>query len=223
MEYKVIKQISRPDKELIESFRNISVSNIDDCMNRSEGLHSSIKPINKAKMLGTAITVSVPPGENLLFYIAISIAQPGDVIAIADGGYKERALCGEIMVTLAQEKGITGFLTDGAIRDFDVLSQMDDFSVCATCSSPNGPIKNGLGAVNIPISLGGKIINPGDIIVGDSDGVVVISPNDAPNILKQAREIMNEEKKILENLRNGGEFDFSWIIEKAKADGCKFI
>jgi len=220
--YMIVKNFKRPSKELIEGFKDIPVANIDDCMNRTAAIDSAIKPLNKAKLLGPAFTVSVPAGDNLLFYYAIDQAKPGDIIVITDGGFSDRALCGEIMTTLAKKRGIGGFLIDGAVRDFQQLSQ-SDFPVFARNATPNGPVKNGPGEINVPINLGGKVVFPGDIIVGDSDGVVVIRPQYAQALQKMARAIMEKEEKCRESILSKGEYDFSWVYQKLQQGGCDII
>jgi len=211
--FAIIENFERPDPTLISGFKDIPVATIDDCMCRMAAVDSAIKPISKAKLLGPAFTVSVPAGDNLLLYYAIEKAKPRDIIAITDGGFSNRALCGEIMVTLAKKRGIGGFLIDGAIRDADALSR-ETFPVFARNISPNGPIKHGPGEVNCSITIGGKVVNPGDIIVGDSDGVVIIPPEHAAEIQACALQTMQKEREILSTIKSTGFYDFTWLHEK---------
>lgn len=115
----------------MEAFRDLPVCNIDDSMNKIAGAHSAIKPLNSVKLLGTAITVKAPIGDNLMFHQAISMAQAGDVIAVDGGGCTERAICGENMMQIARQKGVRGFLVDGSIRDSAALAAFDDFTIFA--------------------------------------------------------------------------------------------
>ena len=151
---RIRRNFERPSKELVEAFRGIPVANIDDNCGRIAAVDSSIYPLNpKARLLGTAFTVNAPAGDNLLFHKALDMAQPGDVIVLANKGSMSRALCGEIMSNYAKSRGIAGIIIDGCVRDSYTLSQMD-FPVYAKGITPNGPYKNGPGEMNFPVSFG---------------------------------------------------------------------
>jgi RraA family protein len=182
---KIIKNFERPDRKLVELFKGMPVANIDDCMNRTAAVRSDIVPMNKAPLLGTAFTVKVPEGDNLMFHAAMDMAQPGDVIVIDAGGDVNRAIFGELMITYCHKRGLAGVIVDGVIRDSDEIAEMD-FPVYAKGAIPNGPYKNGPGEINTVISFGGKVICPGDIIVGDGDGLLVAAPDLLPH--QRARE-----------------------------------
>ena len=211
--YRIIKEIRRPTMEVIESFRDIPVPVIGDSMSRTAAIISKIQPLNHMKLLGSAYTVRVPAGDNLLFYYAIDQACPGDVIVVDGGGFTERALCGEIMVRYAMKRGIAGFVIDGAIRDKLELSEMS-FPVFARSSSPNGPYKNGPGEVNVPVVIGRRAIYPGDIIVGDGNGVVSLHPEEAEQVLISARNIMEKERILLDEIEQNGHFELTWMYQK---------
>lgn len=216
--YKIIQKFKRPPLTLIEAFRKLPVPNIGDSMNRTVAISADIKPINHTRLLGCAYTVRVPAGDNLLFYYSIDQASPGDVIVVDGGGFKERALCGEIMATLAMKRGIAGFVIDGAIRDIVELSEMN-FPVFARSSSPNGPYKNGPGEVNVPVSIGGRIIYPGDIIVGDGNGVISIAQEEAEEVLQKAEQILQKETALLQEIDKNNQIDLNWLYEKLKYSG----
>lgn len=213
-------RIARPDKALVERFRNIPVANIDDCMGRIGAVSAEIRPMNKAPLLGTAFTVKVPAGDNLMFHKAMDIAEPGDVVVIDAGGYLDRAIFGELMSNWCRARGIAGVVVDGAIRDCGAISEMTDFSVFARGVSPNGPYKNGPGTINEPISFGGRMVNPGDIIVGDEDGIVVIRPENAADLADAAEKIEAKERKITETMEKEKSYDRPWVDEKLKEIGC---
>lgn len=219
---KIIKNFKRPEKSLIEKFRNIQVSILDDCMNRTAAISSQIKPFNNVKLLGTAYTVRLQAGDNLLFYYAIDQAKPGDVIVIDGGGFTERALCGEIMTEYAKERGLAGFIIDGAIRDKEDLSK-SNFPVYARAVTPNGPYKNGPGEINVPINIGGKVICPGDIIVGDENGVIAINPKDAEIILEKSKAIIEKENNLLLNIKENKKMNLEWVYKKLEENQCEFI
>ena len=195
----IITNINRPSRELIEQFRGIPAANLDDCMNRLASVDSQIRPVNHAPLLGCAFTVRVPQGDNLMFHAAMDMAQPGDVIVIDAGGYGGRAIFGELMITYCQTRGLAGVVVDGAVRDYDTLSKMD-FPVYARSVSPDGPYKNGPGDINVPVSFGGQIICPGDILVGDADGLIVIHPDEAGAVLSETKKVMEKEKKIMDDI-----------------------
>jgi RraA family protein len=200
--FRAFSKINRPSPDLIELFRNIPVATIADNMNRLFCLDSTIRPINKKHILGPAFTVKVPAGDNLMIHKAISMAEPGDVIVVDAGGNTQRSLVGQIMSTYAMSRGIAGFIIDGAIRDFQGLSTMD-FPVYARAITPQGPYKNGPGEINVPVAIGGQVILPGDIIVGDLDGVVIISPDDAREVAACALARFEMETKILLDIAAG--------------------
>lgn len=217
--YQIKKNFHRPSGELIRQFEGIPVPNIGDSMNRTAAISSEILPVNGARLMGTAYTVRVPAGDNLLFYYAIDQAEPGDVIVIDGGGYTERALCGEIMATYAEKRGLAGFVINGAIRDKVEISQMD-FPVFTKGFCPNGPYKNGPGEINVPVNIGGRIICPGDILVGDGNGLVSFSPDDAPEILEKVKAVMEKEKHMMEDIEQNVHLDLRWMYTKIEQDQC---
>ncbi len=208
------KSIRRMDPELINRFRGIPVPNIDDHMGRLYAVSSAIRPYNKAPLLGQAITVKAPQGDNFMFHRALDLAQPGDIIVVDGMGAMDRSLCGEIMVQYAISRKLGGFLIDGCIRDTEPISQLD-FPVYARGVNPNGPYKNGPGEINVPVCIGGIAVLPGDLLVGDADGVVVIRPDDA-EFLAEAAEAHNKMEEGTFKQIAEGTFDHTWV-EKAMA------
>lgn len=203
---RIFTEIERPSKELVEQFKGIPSSNIGDMMNRLYCMREYIRPVNQRKsvtVLGTAFTVKVPTGDNVFIHRALDIAKPGDVIVVDGGGCITRSLIGEIMFTYAQNQGIAGIVVDGAVRDSDSLDALD-IPVYAAGVTPQGPYKNGPGEINVPVSCGGQVVMPGDIIVGDSDGVCVIRPSDAVKIIDAVHEKLNSEQVLLERYHTTG-------------------
>lgn len=198
-------EIQRPDRKLVEAFRGIPAANIDDCMNRLFAI-KGLSPMNKAPLLGTAFTVRCPAGDNLMFHKALDLAQPGDVLVIASGGSMSRALCGEIMATYAEKRGLAGFIIDGCVRDRDELAKFEHLAVYAKGVTPDGPYKNGPGEINFPVSVGGQVIRPGDILVGDGDAVVVIRPEDAEQLAKDAAAVHAKEEGQIAGILEGKGF-----------------
>jgi len=215
---RIYKTVNRPDREIVEAFKGIPVPNISDNMGRIFCMDSYIKSYNDLKFVGTAITVKAPIGDNLMFHKAIELAQLGDVIVIDGEGDMCHSLCGELMMTEAMKKGVVGFIVDGCIRDVESLKTMN-FSVYAKGVNPKGPFKNGPGEINVPISCGGQVVFPGDIIVGDLDGVVVIKAADAEEILEKAKKHNKMEQGKFDDIQNNA-LDKSWVDKKLKEIGC---
>lgn len=209
--FKINYEVNRPDRELVESFRGIPVANIADNMSRMSCMEGELTPYNKTFLVGTAITVKAPDADNLMFHKALDLAQPGDVIVVKSVGAPNRSLCGEIMMRYAKAKGIAGFVVDGLIRDVDGAASFDDFAVYAKGVNPLGPYKNGPGEINVPIACGGQVVCPGDIIVGDQDGLVVIKPEEAKEVLELGRKHCMNEEKTMAKINSGEGMDHAWV------------
>lgn len=220
---RIKKNIDRPDRSLVEAFRGIPVANIDDCMNRMASVDAGLNPLNHSPLLGTAFTVRCPAGDNLMFHKALDMAQPGDVLVIAAGGSMSRALCGEIMVTYARSRGIAGFIIDGCVRDRDELAAFTDFPVYARGVIPNGPYKNGPGEINFPVAVGGQVICPGDILVGDGDSVLVIKPHEAEALAKEAAAVHKKEEGQIAGILAGKGFPRPFVEETLAKLGVEYV
>jgi len=219
--FRVYTKIKRANKNLVESFRGIPVANIADNMGRISCIDTSIRPYGSTSILGVALTAKVSPSDNLMFHKAIDIAQPGDVIVVDGEGCMSHSLCGEIMYRYAKSKGVVGFVVDGCIRDIDALSEFE-FPVYAKGVQPKGPYKNGPGEVNTPIAVGGIVVCPGDIVYGDSDGVVIIKEADAPALIELANKHVENEAAMFRDIKNGC-FDRAWVDKTISANGGEII
>jgi RraA family protein len=219
--FRIYTKIQRPSKELVEAFRGVPVANIADNMYRHSCIDAKIRPMNKVPLLGPAFTVKSRTADNLLLHKAIDLAQPGDVIIVDCQGDTVNSVIGELMISWAARRGIAGIVVDGAIRDLDAIETMQ-FSVYAAGVTPKGPFKDGPGEINVPVSCGGIVVNPGDIIVGDGDGVVVIRPKDAPLVLEKAKAMQAREQDILKQIENLT-WDRSWVDKALKDKGCEII
>lgn len=221
---KIIRDFERPSAELISRFRNLPVANIDDCMGRIAAVDSAIEPVgNKGQLLGPAFTVRVPQGDNLMLHAAMDLAKPGDVILIDAGGFEDRAIFGELMATYCKVRGIRGIVCDGAIRDRDKLAALESFHVYARAATPNGPYKNGPGEINVPVCVGGRIVRPRDIVVGDNDGVVIVSPEIAPALADAAQAVKAKEDTIMEHILDEGSYVRPWVAEKLLEIDCEIL
>lgn len=220
---KIVKDFKRPSPELVDRFKGMPVANIDDNMGRIAAVNTAIVPVGKGQLLGPAFTVRVPQGDNLMFHAAMDLAKPGDVIMIDAGGFEDRSIFGELMATYCKSRGIAGIVCDGAIRDSGALAEMENFPVYARSATPNGPYKNGPGEINVPVTVGGKIVRPGDIIVGDEDGVIIIPQEIAAEIAAATLAVEEKEAKIKEHILQDGTYDRPWVAEKLKEIDCDFV
>lgn len=206
----------RPAPELVELFRGIPSPNVDDNMNRLYAMSNGMRAYNKAPLLGVAFTVKTPSGDNLMFNHALDVAQPGDIIVVDSAACMERALCGEIMVQYAISRKLGGFVINGCIRDIDAIAQLP-FPVYALGHTPNGPLKNGAGEIGVPVVAGGLVVMPGDILVGDQDGITVVRPADAREVAAKARKQNEGEAGILADI---SKMNREGIWKAVAAKGC---
>lgn len=218
---RIYKKVNRPSKELIASFAGLPVANIADMMNRMFCIDAQIRPMNSAPLLGPAFTVKVRPGDNLLIHKALDMAEPGDILVVDAGGDMTNSLIGELMVLWAKRRGLGGFIIDGAIRDIGELKNME-IPVYAKGITPAGPYKDGPGEINGAICCGGVVINPGDILLGDEDGIVVIKPEDAQATLEKAKAKNAAEQKTMVDIENL-EWDRMWVDKALNERGCEYI
>src|ERR1035437_2585293 len=168
----ILPMPARPPKKLIKALAAMVTAHLSDNMNRLVAGGAALRPMHRGgKLCGPAFTVKVSPGDNLMVHKAIDIAAPGDVIVVDSGGDLTHAIIGDIMSSHAEKRGVAGFVMSGAIRDSAEIGARR-FPVYACGVTHRGPYKNGPGEINAPIALGGMVVHPGDIIVGDADGVV---------------------------------------------------
>ena len=187
---------------VLDGFRGAATSVISDNLARLSAI-VGLRPFHpSAKLVGSALTVRVRAGDNLFVHQALGMIRPSDVLVVDGGGDVSRALVGEIMMTLARSRGAAGFVIDGAIRDVAAFEEAD-FPCYARAAVPRGPSKNGPGQIDVPVSIGGWVVNPGDIVVGDRDGVVTFPPDAAPALLEAIRAQEAAEAEVLESIRTG--------------------
>lgn len=212
--FRAYRSIVRPERKLIEAFSGIPVPNIADHMNRLYCIDTAIKPMNKGKLLGCAYTVKTAPGDNLMIHKAMHMAMPGDILVVDGGGYMERALIGGIMANQSVVLKLGGWLIDGVVRDREEIESLN-IPLYGRGYNPRGPYKNGPGEINVPVCIGGQVVMPGDIIVGDADGVVIVRPQDAEKLAVDALNHMYDEAKTLADIHNGI-IDTAWIEKSCK-------
>lgn len=212
----------RPSKQLVQQYKDVVTPHISDNMSRMDGFSALLRPYHKeGRLVGPAITVRTRPGDNLMVHKAIDLSEPGDVIVVDAGGDLTNSIIGEIMVRLAMKKGIAGFIIDGAIRDTAAI-QGGTFPVYARGVTHRGPYKDGPGEINTPVSVGGMVVSPGDIIVGDEDGVMAVPLQEAERILALVKAQQAKEAAIFQTIEDGT-VDRTWVDELLKSKGCEFI
>jgi len=218
--FRIKKTWDRAPAELVGQFRDIPVANVSDCMARMDASTSDLVPMHRdGTMAGPALTVRSRPGDNLMLHKALDMAEPGDVIVCDGGGDTTNALFGELMLTYAIQKGIAGLAINGAIRDRDAFLA-HDLPVYAIGVTHRGPYKDGPGEIGYPMTFCGMVVRPGDLILGDGDGIVAVPPADADEILAAAQKKQKAEAGQMEAFKNGTA-DRAWVDETLKANGCE--
>jgi RraA family protein len=184
------------------AFANVVTPHLSDNLDRMAGITALRRFHRGRKLVGTAFTVKTRPGDNLPIYHAMPLLQPGHVLVIDGGGDLNNALIGDLILTYLMQRGCAGVIVDGAVRDVDAFFDTD-FPCYARGASHRGPYKNGPGALNVPVAVAGQVVNPGDIVVGDEDGVVTFAQTDAQRLLEAARRSAAKEEDIRAEILTG--------------------
>ena len=212
------RTIDRVPATLVSAARKFQASILADVGGRRGTLGGRIQPLARSmKVAGPAFTVEVRPGDNLMIHAALVLAKPGDVIVVDGKGDLSCALTGALMAAQAQKAGIAGFVIDGAVRDTEECAR-GSFPIFAAGANPNGPLKGAAGRVNWPVSLASTPVNPGDLIVGDADGVVVVPRELAAAIVGAAQAKVDSEAERMKAIGRG-ELVQGWVAEGLKSVG----
>ena len=216
--FRILPSPKRADPKLLERLRALPVSNVSDNLQR--GFGTNLEPMHGGgRLVGTAFTVRTRPGDNLMVHKAIEMAEPGDVIVVDAGGALDNAIIGELMAGWAEKRGVAGFVIDGAIRDSEALAE-GDFPVYAAGVTHRGPWKDGPGEINVTVTVGGMVVNPGDLVAGDFDGVVAIPQAEAEQVIAAAAAPHRKEAASMQAIK-AGTWDRRWVDEALKARGCE--
>lgn len=218
---------SAPDAGVVRRLADVPVTILSDCMARSTGsvgvlpVGRSLSTLQGRSMVGPALTVRTRPGDNLAVHVALEAARPGDVLVVDARGDTTYAAMGGLMARYAATLGVAGVVIDGAVRDYEDLSG-GSLPVFARGLSHMGPFKSGPGELHGPVSIGGMVVNDGDLVVGDADGLVVLPAGRAAQILAQGEHVVANEKEQQKAI-DAGTWDRSWLaavsfIELAGAD-----
>ena len=196
-------RFDRPSPDVVRAFRELPTSIVSDVMGRMGAMDGGIRPIALAGGLtGPAFPVNAYPADNLMCHLALKLAQPGDILVVDAGGYGDAALWGELMSLNAVRRGLGGLVIDGAVRDRSTLAEIG-FPVFARGCVPNGTFKRKPGALNQPVACGGLSVAPGDLVLGDADGVVVVPRADAEEILERASKQIEKEAMLRRQIEAG--------------------
>jgi len=207
----VIRDIQRVDPDLVARAAKYPSSILADVAGRRGALSSRIAPLAPSmRLAGAALTIEVRPGDNLMIHAAMAMAKPGDVLIIDGKGDESCALMGEIMVSQCMAIGIAGVVMYGAVRDTDAIRELG-FPVYAIGANPNGPNKLAPGRINWPVSVGGVTVNPGDLVVGDADGITIVETAKVPMVLELAKKKLADETARIEGIRNGTQLRPTWL------------
>jgi regulator of RNase E activity RraA len=217
--FRIRRTISRPRPEIVEQFKQFTTPDISDLMNRLYTMASEIQNlVNDLPICGTAVTVKVFPGDNLMVHKALDFAQPGDILVVDAGSTPMNGVIGDLVATKARHRGIQAFVIDGLIRDLPGIQDVD-LPTYARGVSPIGPLHRGPGEINFPVSCGGIVVMPGDIILGDKNGVTVVRSDFAEDILQLAYTQRASLEPYVANVKKGI-FSNEWVDNMLNDAGC---
>jgi regulator of RNase E activity RraA len=215
----ILKRTRQVSAQVVQAYKGLPVANISDCMARMTAGGSRLRPMHKSGYLaGPALTVKTRPGDNLMIHKALTLAQPGDVIVVDAGGDLTNSLFGEIMVATAVKIGVAGVVLNGAVRDSEEIGQ-GSFPLYAAGVTHRGPYKDGPGEVNVPIAIDGMVIQPGDLVLGDADGLLCVPFDGVEEVLAATHKKMELEKQMLADIA-AGKLDTAWIDATLRRIGC---
>ena len=213
------RDFARIDPALVQQASAYAASILADVAGRRGTMDGRIAPLSPTmRVCGPAFTIEVRPGDNLMIHAAMAMAQPGDVLVIDGKADRSAALMGSIMLNACKKLGFAGAVLDASIRDTEELIELG-FPVWAVGANPNGPTKNVPGRINWPIGCGGASVNPGDLIVGDADGVVVIEREKVASLLPLAAAKVADERKRIAEITGGGPICPKWLEAALVAAG----
>lgn len=214
----IVKDFPRVAPDLVAQAAKYQPAIFSDINGRRGALHGRIRALRpRMKVAGPAFTVEVRPGDNLMIHAAMALAKPGDVLVIDGKGDQTSALMGTIMMTACRQLGLAGVVVDGAVRDSLEIDEMD-YPVFSVGTNPNGPTKNNGGRIGQPVSVGGVTVSPGDFIIGDGDGVVVVEREVLPGLLPLAEHKVQAEAKRIAQIKQGNTLA-SWLNASLVAAG----
>jgi 4-hydroxy-4-methyl-2-oxoglutarate aldolase len=224
MKHRIIKNIQRAGAEVIKTLGEQGVATIHEAQGRTGLMRPYLRPIyGSARVAGSAVTVSCQPGDNLMIHAAVEVCRPGDVLVVVTTSESTDGMFGELLATSCQSRGIIGLVIEAGVRDVADLTSMN-FPVWAKAISAQGTVKASPGSVNIEVVCAGALVHPGDVIIGDQDGVVVVKREEALEVAKLGAARIEKEQKSRERLRSGElGVDFYGLRAKLREVGVEYI
>lgn len=220
--FRIRTRWDRVDRAIVEDFAQLSASLVSDVMSRLASGGANLRPMHRGGVLaGSALTVKTRPGDNLMIHKAIEMAEPGDVIVVDAGGDVTNSLMGELMLAHAIKRGVAGFVLNGAIRDAEAFIERN-LPVYALGITHRGPYRDGPGEIGLPVNLGGMTVEPGDLVLGDMDGVVSVGRADLEAVLTAARRKHAAEQSQMRQTEDET-VDKSWIDKVLEQKGCVYL
>lgn len=217
-------RVSRPKRRVsvdtVAKFKALPTANVSDCMSRLSAFGAALRPLHGGGtvLAGPAMTVRTRPGDNLMIHKAIDIAEPGDVVVVDAGGDLTNALIGELMIAHARQRDLAGFVINGSVRDSDWIAR-HDFPVFAAGVTNRGPYKDGPGEVGRSISIDGTVIEAGDLVLGDADGLVAVGFEETDTVFAAASAKQAAETAQMEAIL-AGKNKRAWVDEALNRLGC---
>lgn len=214
----ILRDFERVAPQTVAQASTFPAAILADVAGRRGALHGRIRALHpRMRMAGTAITVEVRPGDNLMIHAAMSLAKPGDVLVIDGKGDLNAALMGTIMITACRKLGIAGVVIDGAVRDVLEIEEMG-YPVFSAGSNPNGPTKLAPGRIGHPVTVGGVTVHAGDFVLGDADGVVVVERDKIASLLPLAAKKVKDEAERIAGIHQG-DVAAKWLDGALRAAG----
>jgi regulator of RNase E activity RraA len=210
--FRIRTEFERIDSDVIEGLGTFDTPSVSDLMNRLYTLRTEIRLLTDPDqtLVGSACTVKVYPGDNLMVHKSLDVARPGDVIVVDAGGSTMNAVLGDLVANKARHRGVLGFVVDGLIRDLPGIRALPGFPVFARGVTPIGPLHRGPGEINHPISCGGIVVHPGDVVIGDLNGVVIV-PRGVAHELLERLTLKREAEADYTAAVARGDFSNEWV------------